>query len=146
MHQHEEADIKIISYSLSIWPHQKHVQVLADNADIFVLLVYFIWYYKPLAHISMKKYYDKIIDITATVAKLGNKCSDLLPLHPLSGCDTLSFPYGKGRVSAINLMLMLDLDLSVFTDNSEESKWMAVGICFLSLLYGGRQQRYHQSV
>ena len=138
VYQHEEADVKIISYLLQICPHHKHVQVLADDADIFVLLVYFIWYYKPLAYISMRKYNGKIIDITATVAKLGNKCSDILPVHALSGCDTVSYPYGKGKVSVINLMLKLDLDLSVFADsNSEEGKWMAAGICFLSLLYGG---------
>ena len=137
-YQHEEANVKIISYLLQICPHHKHVQVLADDADIFVLFVYFIWYYKPLAYISMRKYNGKIIDITATVAKLGNKCSDILPVHALSGCDTVSYPYGKGKVSVVNLMLKLDLDLSVFADsNSEEGKWMAAGICFLSLLYGG---------
>ena len=63
-----------MSYLLQIWPHHKHVQVLADDADIFALLVYFIWYYKPLAYISMRKYNGKIIDITATAAKLENKC------------------------------------------------------------------------
>ena len=72
------------------------MQVLADDADIFVLLVYFIWY-KPLAYISMRKYNGKIIDIRATVTELGNKCSDILPVHALSGCDTVSYPYGKGR-------------------------------------------------
>ena len=41
-------------------------------------------------------------------------------------------------MSVVNLMLKLDLDLSVFADsNSEEGKWMTAGICFLSLLYGG---------
>ena len=57
------------------------MQVLADDADIFVLLVYFIWYYKPLAYISMRKYNGNIIHLIATAAKLGNKCSDLLPVH-----------------------------------------------------------------
>ena len=70
-------------YLLQIWPHHKHVQVLADDADKFVLLVYFIWYFKPLAYISMRKYNGKIIDITATASTLGNKCSDLLPVHAL---------------------------------------------------------------
>ena len=42
---------KIISYLLQICRHHKHVHVLADDADIFVLLVYFIWYYKSLAYI-----------------------------------------------------------------------------------------------
>ena len=76
------------------------MQVLANDADIFVLLVYFIWYYKPLAYISMRKYDGKVIDITATAAKLRYKCSDLLPVHALSECDRVSYPYGKGNVSS----------------------------------------------
>ena len=42
------------------------------------------------------------------------------------------------RAATVVKGLKLDLDLSVFADsNSEEGKWMAAGICFLSLLYGG---------
>ena len=43
MYQPEETDVKIITYLLQICSHHKHVQVLADDADIFVMLVYFIW-------------------------------------------------------------------------------------------------------
>ena len=34
------------------------------------------------------------------------KCSDLLPIHALSECDTVSYPYGKVKVSAVNVMLL----------------------------------------
>ena len=51
----------------------------------------------------MRKYSGKIIDLTP---KLGNKCSELLPVHALSECDTVSYPYEKGKVSAVNLMLL----------------------------------------
>ena len=54
----------------------------------------------------MRKYNGNIIQLTATEAKLGNKCSDLLPIHALLECDTVSYPYGKGNVSAVNLMLL----------------------------------------
>ena len=60
---------------------------------------------------------------TATVTKLENKCSNIFPLHTLSGCDTISYPCGKGKVSAVNLMIKYDLDLSMFADsNSEENE------------------------
>ena len=37
-----------------------------------------------------------------------------------------------------DVIIKFDLDSSGFTNsNSEESKWMAPGICFLSLLYEG---------
>ena len=38
----------------------------------------------------MRKHNSKIIDIIATAANLGNKCSDLLSVHALSECDTVS--------------------------------------------------------
>ena len=59
--EHEEADVKLISYLLHASPHKKHIQVLADDTDIFVLLVYFTWYYNPTAKISMKKYNGQFI-------------------------------------------------------------------------------------
>ena len=38
IYHHEEADVKIISHLLDIVPKKSHVQVLADDTDIFVLL------------------------------------------------------------------------------------------------------------
>ena len=37
-YHHEEADVKIISHLLDILPNKSHVQVLADDTDILVLL------------------------------------------------------------------------------------------------------------
>ncbi|CAM1319304.1 Uncharacterised protein g7168 [Pycnogonum litorale] len=136
---HHEADVKIISYLLKLSSQRKHIQILADDTDIFVLLVFFCWVYKPVAHVSMRKYDGKVIDITATASKLGDKCFDLLAVHALSGCDTVSYPFGKGKVSALNLMLKLDLNLHVFTEpDAEEVDWMKAGIDFLSYLYCGK--------
>ena len=52
----------------------------------------------------MRKYNGETIDITVTAAKLENKCSYLLPVHALIECETISYPYGKGKVSVVNLM------------------------------------------
>ena len=70
------------------------------------IYVYFIWYYTPIAYISMRKYKGNIIGLTATAATLANKCSDLLPVRALSECDTVSYPYEKGKVSAVNVILL----------------------------------------
>ena len=51
-------------------------------------------------------YYGNIIGLTATAANLGNSCSDILLVRALSECDTVSYPYGKGEVSAINVILL----------------------------------------
>ncbi len=83
--------------------HQrKHVQVFADDTDIFVLLLFFVWFYKPTTQISMKQYSGKVIDITASVLKHGNKCADVLAVHALSGCDVhciISLQERKGNSS-----------------------------------------------
>lgn len=138
-YHHEEADVKIISYLLELLPEKEHIQILGDDTDIFVLLLFFIWHYKPQTQISMRKYNNKVIDINATVSRLGDKCYDLLAVHALSGCDTVSFPFGKGKTSAINAMLKCELNLKSFTDSEiEEQEWMKAGMDFLSYLYSGK--------
>ena len=89
------------------------IQVLADDTDIFVLLVYFTWYYNPTANISMNKYNGQFIDINATVSKYGDKCSNILATHSLSGCDSVSYPYRKGKTTALNMMLNSDVNISI---------------------------------
>ena len=114
--EHEEADVKLISYLLHASPHKKHILVLTDDTDIFVLLVYFTWYYNPIAKISMNKYNGQFIDINATVSKYADKCLNILATHSLSGCDSVSYPYGKGKTIDFNMMLNSDVDISKFTD------------------------------
>jgi len=77
VYHHEVADVKIVSYLLKLSPQKNHIQNLADDMDIIVLLVFFFWVYKPAAQVSMKKY-DGKVDINATASKIGNKSFDLL--------------------------------------------------------------------
>ena len=59
----------------------------------------------------------------------------ILAVRALLGCDTVSYPFGKGKISALNLLLKLDLNLQVFTEpDAEEVDWMKAGIDFLSCL------------
>jgi len=71
----QEADVKIISYLLKLSLQKNHIQILADDTDIFVLLVFFFWVYKPAAQVSMRKCDGKVININTTASKLGNKSS-----------------------------------------------------------------------
>ena len=89
----------------------------------------------------MKKYDNKIIDINKTAWSLQEKCFDLLAVHALSGCDSVSNPFGKGKISVVNLLLKLNLNIRAFTKpNSKEEDWMNAGIKFLSQLYGGNEK------
>ena len=111
--EHEEVDVTLNSYVLQASLHMKHIQVLADDTDIFELLVYFTLYYNPTAKISMNKYNGQFIDINATVSKYGDKCSNILATHSLSGCDSVSYPYRKGKTTALNMMLNSDVEISI---------------------------------
>jgi len=104
--------VKIISYLLMLSLQKNHIQLLVDTY-IFVLLVFFFWVYKPAAQVSTRKYDRKVIDINAS--KLGNKSFHLSSVHAPSGSDTMTYPFGKGNISALNLLLKLYLNLQVFT-------------------------------
>ena len=49
-----------------------------------------------------------VLDINATCTNLGPKCVQLLGMHALSGCDTTSYPYGKGKIRALHTLLSGD--------------------------------------
>ena len=137
--KHEEADVNIISYLLFLKESKSHIQVIADDTDIFMLLVYYVWKHKVKTQISMRLHDRRVIDINKTVCHLGNCCKDLLPMHALSGCDTMSYPYGKGKITAVNLLLKNNLNLEQMCDGNTPIKEIdRVGTNFLVCLYGGK--------
>ncbi len=115
--KHKEADCKIISYVQFIIHNQKQsIQVITDDSDIFLLLVYFYWKWRIRVQITMKKFCGHVIDINATDDKLGHNCSQLLIVHAVSGCDTVGYMCGKGKVSAVTIIQKHDLKLDAFGD------------------------------
>ena len=43
-------------------------------------------------------------------ASCETKCGQLPGMHALSGCDTVSYPYGKGEKSALKVLVNNDID------------------------------------
>jgi len=64
--------------------------------------------------VQMELWDGAVLDINVTVLRcsvtLGQKYLQLpaINLHALSDCDTISYPYGKGNVTALNTMLSGD--------------------------------------
>ena len=59
------------------------------------------------AKIQMDKWNGDVLDVNETVKRLGpRKCSQLLGVHSLSGCDTVLYPFGKRKQSALKLLEM----------------------------------------
>ena len=103
---HDEADITLCSYMLkAVAEGTQTIRILSDDTDVFVLLVYWTSRMRVAAKIQMEKWNEDVLDINETVRRLGpSKCSQLLGIHALSGCDTVSYPFGKGKLSALKLL------------------------------------------
>ena len=73
--------------------------------NVFVLLECWTSRTRVVAKIQMEKWNGDILDINETVQRLGpRKCRQLLGIHALSGCDTGSYHFGKGKKSALKLL------------------------------------------
>ena len=108
---HEEADITLCSYMMKAAASSAEtVRIVCDDTDVFVLLVYWTWRKTIRKNIQMEKWDGMVLDIHATVVKLGDKCGQLPGMHALSGCDTVSYPYGKGKKSALKVQMNNDID------------------------------------
>ena len=103
---HDEADITLCSYMLRAADESvQTIRILSDNTDVFVPLVYWTSKKQVDAQVQMEKWNGDILDINETVRQLGpRKCSQPLGTYALSGCDILSYPFGKGKLSAIKLL------------------------------------------
>ena len=58
----------------------------------------------------MEKRDGMVLDIRATVDKLWDKCGQLPGMHALSSCDTVSYPCGKGKKSALKVLMNNGID------------------------------------
>ena len=121
MFGHEEADLNMDSYALTMSREHgcRQIQIVSDNTDVFVLPVHLHWKRRPLAAITLKLFDGKTIDINATAMALGDKCTQLLPMHAITGCESVSYPFGKGKVSSLKVIMDSDdLEIEVFGESN----------------------------
>ena len=81
------------------------IRVLSDDTDVFVLLIYWVFRKQVQCKVQMERWDGTVLDINSTCSDLGSKCSQLLGMHALTGCDTTSYPYGKGKATALKALL-----------------------------------------
>ena len=60
--------------------------------------------HRPNSHVTLGKFDGQIIDINVSSEMLGDPCANLLAMHALTGCDSVSYPSGKGKVGAIKIL------------------------------------------
>ena len=102
INHHEEADVIVVSQAIYVSSvEKKSVGVVADDTDIFILLLYHFKLTQPSSAVMMiptKHGQGRIIaDIGMTAEDLGNLCLELLPAHALTGCDQVPMHYGIAK-------------------------------------------------
>ena len=103
--EHDEADVTMIAYLLQAAESGKLViRILTDDTDVFVLLVYWVWQIQLNSAVQMERWNGVVIYINATCLFLGSKCLQLPGMHAISGCDTVAYPFNKGKISALNIL------------------------------------------
>ncbi len=108
---HEEADCSIICHlKTQLSKGLSNVLVRSEDTDVFLLLLHYVSKWGCSESVYMERGSidtNKIIDITKTCQKTTKeyKCpiNQLLAIHSLTGCDSSSFPFKKGKVAALNL-------------------------------------------
>ena len=138
---HDEADITLISYLLQDAEPGKVIRIVSDDTDVFVLLVYWIWKANLVnkCRVQMERWDGNVLDINKTCIVLGSKCLQLLGMHAISGCDIVSYPYSKGKISALNILKAQDFpELSdvLGEEHATDEDLLNLGQKFFAAMYG----------
>ena len=76
------------------------IRILSKDTNIVVMLVYRFSKMQLQCSVQMELSKCGLVDINATYTQLGPKCLQLMGMHILSGCDTVSYPFN--RVKSVN--------------------------------------------
>ena len=105
---HEEADVIIINQVMfTDREGYKTIHMECDDTDVFVVLVHFYKTLNITSELLMVPTSSKtrtVANIGATVRKHEEIVPHILPLHALTGCDTISSIYGVRKVKAIKAL------------------------------------------
>ena len=92
MYSHGEGDITIISYLLEpVKTYKNTLRVMTHTSLIFVLLIFWVWSLQLTASVQLDRWCGATLDINESSSFLGPKSHQLLGMHALSGCDTVSY-------------------------------------------------------
>ena len=78
--------------------------ILSVDTDVFVLPLFLVNRADMQCKVTMERWGGSVLDTKATCPDFGQKCLQLPGMLTLSHCDTTSYPYGKGNVTALNII------------------------------------------
>ena len=133
----EEADT-ILIHQVSLMGPGKAV-VVADDTDVFVLLLHFVFTGDIKAAVIMESTSidNNVIDINATAQKHSDIIPNLLAAHVISGCDTVASTFGIGKPTVVKALRSGDIALSSIGDlTSSFEKVVEEGTTLFLRCYG----------
>ena len=137
-----DADTKIVSTALSLSHGERQVVVVADDTDIAVMMLYH-WSEEMSNLVFFQAKMNRGWNIRLASPGLHALRDHLLFAHAMSGCDTTSAPYGKGKSSILNLLKKSD-KLKEISDTmsdvwADKEEIGLASIATFMMLYGGKQ-------
>ena len=86
----------------------------------------------------MTRFHGRVIDVKASITMFDPKCSQLLRLHSVSGCDTNGYFFRKGNLIAVRLSRNNDYPLLhslLGEETNSQSEVVQAGMKFFYHLY-----------
>lgn len=142
----DDADMLIVQTAIQEAERNQNVVVVGQDIDLLVLLLGLaplsknIFMLKESQGTVKKRVYSTRSLIGGNVVE--NCRESILFLHAISGCDTTSAFYGKGKVQSIQLGKKIDLQGTINVFNNPDASYEQVaeaGEKYILALYGAKQ-------
>lgn len=120
---HEEADGRLLLHAHHAAKEgYKAVLISSVDTDVFILCLAFQKFIKaPLFQKCGSKNRTRLLDIERIVTHVGQDvCDALIGLHAFTGCDTVSTFAGKGKVTALKMIIREGVHNNTFSKLGSE--------------------------
>ena len=135
-----DADSLIVETSLQESKGSKKVMVIATDTDVLLMMIAPAPRFNNLSFVSPG---SRLYDIESVQKPLKSKRNCLLFLHAITGCDTTSALYKKGKKKAWKLLDNPDVQNLANEFNRRDARKESVisaGEKFITKLYAGREE------
>ena len=81
---------------------KKVIRILSGDTDVFVILIFWVRKLSNNALVQMEKWDGTVLHINNIVVALGDTSLQVPGMHAVTGCDTVSYPFNKGKLTALS--------------------------------------------